>query len=120
VALGELSAAQRVKVDHSVELVLVDGERMRAVDVEAPVAGGALGVVHVGLSRDVIDAQVVALRRSMLGLALLILAGGASVALLFGRRVARPLRELSGATARQEAEGALRPRRTPARTARGG
>jgi methyl-accepting chemotaxis protein len=70
-------------------------KRLRGMDVTAPVAGGRLGTVHVGVSMDHIDTLVSKLRRRMTGFALLLVVLGVFVAALFGRSIVRPLRELT-------------------------
>jgi methyl-accepting chemotaxis protein len=71
------------------------GRRLRAIDVAAPVAGGRLGTVHVGVSMDHIGVLVDALRWRMLLSALALVVVGVVVSLLFGRGIVRPLRELT-------------------------
>jgi methyl-accepting chemotaxis protein len=69
--------------------------QLHAVNVAAPVAGGKLGTVHVGMSLDHVAAQVSALRWRMAGFAVLLVALGVAVAALFGRSIVRPLRNLT-------------------------
>ncbi|WP_141607814.1 methyl-accepting chemotaxis protein [Myxococcus sp. AB022] len=71
------------------------GLRLRAMDVVAPVAGGRLGSVHVGVSRDHIDELVSALRVRMVGFAALLVALGVAVSALFGRSIVGPLKSLT-------------------------
>ncbi|MFP2925751.1 methyl-accepting chemotaxis protein [Pyxidicoccus sp. 3LG] len=68
---------------------------LRAMNVAAPVAGGRLGTVHVGVSRDHIDELVSALRGRMILFAALLVALGVGVSALFGRSIVRPLRNLT-------------------------
>jgi len=75
--------------------VETEGQVLRAMNVAAPVAGGRLGAVHVGISRDHIDGLVSGLRWRMTGFALLLVALGVGVAAAFGRSIVRPLRELT-------------------------
>ncbi|MCK8502987.1 methyl-accepting chemotaxis protein [Myxococcus fulvus] len=72
-----------------------EGRTLHASNVAAPVAGGRLGTVHVGISRDHIDDLVSALRWRMMGFALLLVALGVAVAAAFGRSIVRPMRELT-------------------------
>ncbi|NTX38429.1 HAMP domain-containing protein [Myxococcus sp. CA033] len=72
-----------------------EGKTLHAMNVSAPVAGGRLGAVHVGISRDHIDELVSALRWRMMGFALLLVALGVAVAAAFGRSIVRPMRELT-------------------------
>ena len=55
VALGELSDGTRVKVNPGLEFTAY-GDHIRAIDVAAPISGGALGTVHVGMDLDAIAA----------------------------------------------------------------
>ena len=81
---------------------------MRAIDVAAPVGGGALGTVHVGMDADVIERDVASLRHTML-------AWGGAVALigiLLGLLVTaftviRPIRILTRVTSDIVARGDL-------------
>jgi methyl-accepting chemotaxis protein len=73
----------------------VAGHSLLARDVSAPIGQGRLGTVHVGMSRDYVDAQVSALRWRMLLFALLLVAGGVVAAALFGRSIVRPLAQLT-------------------------
>ncbi len=74
--------------------------RIRSIDVAAPVAGGALGTVHVGMDPREIDARVTALRNEMLlwggGVALAGILLGLFVTLFM---IIRPIRELTRVTA---------------------
>ncbi|WP_338863947.1 methyl-accepting chemotaxis protein [Myxococcus stipitatus] len=74
------------------------GRTLHAMNVMTPVAGGRLGKVHVGISRDHIDMLVSELRWRMVGFALLLVALGVGVAAAFGRSIARPMRELTEVT----------------------
>ncbi|QSQ13276.1 methyl-accepting chemotaxis protein [Myxococcus landrumensis] len=74
------------------------GKSLRAMNVAAPVAGGRLGVVHVGISRDHIDDVVSELHWRMVGFAALLVALGVAVAAAFGRSIVRPMRELTEVT----------------------
>ena len=78
------------------------------IDVAAPVAAGALGVVHVGMDANVIASQKTDLWSKMLGLG-----GGVAVICVlacFGLMhllVIRPVRELTRITSRIVADGDL-------------
>ncbi|AGC47927.1 methyl-accepting chemotaxis protein [Myxococcus stipitatus DSM 14675] len=74
------------------------GKQLRAMNVMAPVAGGRLGKVHVGISRDHIDDVVSELHWRMVGFAALLVALGVAVAAAFGRSIVRPMRELTEVT----------------------
>ncbi len=99
VALGEVSSAQRVKVDGQVRFG-VGEQALRAIDIAAPIAGGALGVVHVGMDQNAIDGEVAQLRLAMIlwgGLvAVLGMALGLAVVLII---IVRPVRELTSVSA---------------------
>jgi methyl-accepting chemotaxis protein len=94
VAVGELDDSHPVK--NRVMDVKNGDATWRVLDVAAPVSGGALGVVHVGMDLDAVGAQVAALRLSMLlfgGLTALV-----GVLLAFGvtlLSVVRPIRMLT-------------------------
>ncbi|NTX15802.1 HAMP domain-containing protein [Myxococcus sp. CA051A] len=98
-ALKEATAAQgEVSAETGWGAVLEvesEGKTLHAMNVSAPVAGGRLGAVHVGISRDHIDDLVSALRWRMMGFALLLVALGVAVAAAFGRSIVRPMRELT-------------------------
>jgi methyl-accepting chemotaxis protein len=85
-----LAAGDTAEVD-----VEHEGQRLRALNVTAPVAGGKLGTVHVGMSLEHMSAQVASLRWRMMGFALLLVAVGVAVSALFARSIVRPLRELT-------------------------
>src|SRR5260221_3189655 len=97
VGIGELDGKRPVKVAE-VDFDGVAG-RLEALDVVAPVAGGALGAVHVGMDRTVISRQVARLRASMMLWAAIFsaaaLALGLAVAFL---SVIGPVRELTRVT----------------------
>lgn len=107
VTLGELSDKEPVKVDLNVE-VDADGKRLRAIDIAAPVSGGALGVVHVGMDREMIQAEVAALQGSMLLWGALIAAVGTLIAVMLVMfMVVRPIRELTRVTSEIVSNGDL-------------
>ncbi len=95
--MGELDTRQRVRV-RDVDFKTMSGP-LRSIDVAAPVSGGALGFVHVGMDRTEIARQVFRLRLSMLPWAaffsLAAIALGLTVTLL---TVVRPVRELTAVT----------------------
>jgi methyl-accepting chemotaxis protein len=80
----------------------------RAIDVAAPIAAGALGYVHVGMDRRLIENRVESLRDNVLGVGLLVaLIGtllGFAVTLVW---VVRPIRELTSVTAEIVRKGDL-------------
>ena len=96
--MGEASAHQRVKVNRNVLFDTASG-RIEAIDVAAPISGGALGVVHVGLDRLEISAAVGALRRRLMLWSLVIaLIGIALATFVTVAVVLRPVQELTRAT----------------------
>ena len=105
---GELArSARRVKIAPRKEIATAAG-RIDAIDVAAPIAHGALGVVHVGMDWRAIEQTVGALRRSML----LWSGGVATVAILAGfvlaaTIVVRPIRSLTRVTTRIAEDGDL-------------
>jgi methyl-accepting chemotaxis protein len=112
VEIGELTGQKRVKVDRALKLLLEqpDGSRreLAAMDVAAPISGGALGVVHVGMNRGIIDARVHTLRGRMLWLgAGAALAGIAAALFLVLAVVVRPIRELTRVTSDIVSKGDL-------------
>ena len=93
VASGELSEGHRVKVNPEIDFP-IEGDRVEAIDVAAPISGGELGVVHVGMDRRAIRARVSVLRRQMmLSGALVGLAGIALFGSIVMRSIVRPLKE---------------------------
>ncbi len=95
---GDLTSGQQVKVRESVE-VTVDGKRVSAVDVAAPLSGGLRGVLHVGLKAERISGQVGRLWLTMMLLGLLIVSAGIAAVSFLSRSIVRPLRELTDAAA---------------------
>lgn len=94
---GGLPRGVRVQVARDLDIDTVDG-RIQAIDVAAPISGGELGVVHVGMDRAFIKTQVTALRRSMTWIALLIAMLGVGLGLAFALfAVVRPIRAVRGA-----------------------
>src|SRR5216684_1378491 len=75
ISSGALPAGERVKVAESVQFQTGHG-RVWAMDVAAPIAGGSLGVVHVGMDLASISQSVGALRRALVGAGLAIAARG--------------------------------------------
>lgn len=101
IALGEtLPAGQRVKVAEGVVFPGPSGPE-HAVDVAAPIAGGILGTVHVGMSADLVDAQLAELRASMLMrgalVAALAILASVGASLLY---LVRPMKRLTAFTQR--------------------
>jgi methyl-accepting chemotaxis protein len=93
-----ISSRRRVQVNPAVELAWPGGQ-LKAIDVAAPVAGGALGTIHVGMDRLEIEHEVRRLQRKMgftgAAVALLGIAFGTLTAVL---AVIRPVRELTRVT----------------------
>jgi methyl-accepting chemotaxis protein len=89
---------RRVKVAPDVSFDSA-GQRHHVMDVAAPVSGGALGVVHVAMDLDDIDASVAALRAAMWRWAAFAGLIGLLVALvLLVVTVIRPIRDLTRVT----------------------
>jgi len=96
--LANLAVANTVQINPAVDWSWSAG-RIRAIDVAAPVASGALGVVHVGMDRGEIERQVRELQgRMALWGALVALFASALGALIAAAVVIRPVRALIGAT----------------------
>src|SRR5215470_15257854 len=95
ISSGALQPGERVKVAESVQFQTPDG-KVWAMDVAAPIAGGSLGVVHVGMDRASISQQVGSLRRALLGAGLVIGGGGVLLGLFLAVYVfIRPIRHLT-------------------------
>ncbi len=99
VALGEVFPdGRRVKIAQGVDFTDAQGQES-VIDVAAPVAAGALGVVHVGMNLGVISAQKAELRTQMLFTGCVVAAAGVLVCLLLIHLlVVRPVRELTRVT----------------------
>ncbi len=96
--MGEATSQWRVKINHNVVFDTPSG-RIEAIDVAAPISGGALGVVHVGMDRQQISSAVGGLRRRMMLWSLVVaLIGIALATLVTVSVVLRPVRELTRAT----------------------
>jgi methyl-accepting chemotaxis protein len=93
----QLSKDERVWVK-AVE-VAHEGGMLRTIDVAMPLSDGERGVVHVGLARRELDAHVNRLWGSLLGLGLLLIAGGVVAAAFLGRSIVGPLSELTSVAA---------------------
>src|SRR5712692_5785817 len=107
IAGGALDPGQRVKVADSVQFQTPHGT-VWAMDVAVPIAGGSLGVVHVGMNRAAISRDVGALRRELLGAGLGIGAGGVLLGLVLAAYVfIRPIRHLTKVTSEIAANGDL-------------
>jgi len=107
IAAGALDPGQRVKVADSVQFQTPHGT-VWAMDVAVPIAGGSLGVVHVGMNRAAISRDVGALRRELLGAGLGIGAGGVLLGLVLAAYVfIRPIRHLTKVTSEIAANGDL-------------
>jgi methyl-accepting chemotaxis protein len=98
IAVGEvLKDGARVKT-RDIELASAGGT-IRAIDVAAPIGGAALGVVHVGMDASIIDREVAALRRKMLGWGGIVAVIGLLLALLVTAiTVVRPIGLLTRVT----------------------
>ena len=100
VALGELSDGTRVKVNTGLEFTAY-GDHIRAIDVAAPISGGALGTVHVGMDLDAITAEVASLRWALaLGAGVILLVGVLLSYVAYTLMLLRPLRHLAQVTGR--------------------
>ena len=104
---GELTGSTPVKVLAGDTIELPTGT-LSSIDIAAPIGDGRLGVVHVGMDRALIVAEVVRLRRRMLALGglfalLSTLLAGAVIASL----VVRPIGALTRATERVVQTGDL-------------
>ena len=107
ISSGALPAGERVKVAESVQFQTGHG-RVWAMDVAAPIAGGSLGVVHVGMDLASISQSVGALRRALVGAGLAIGAGGVLLGLVLAAYVfIRPIRHLTSVTSEIAARGDL-------------
>jgi methyl-accepting chemotaxis protein len=107
ISTSALQPGERVKVAESVRFQTPSG-MIWAMDVAAPIAGGSLGVVHVGMDRASISEQVGTLRRVLVGAGLGIGAGGVLLGLLLAVYVfIRPIRHLTKVTSEIAAHGDL-------------
>lgn len=107
IAVGEDLGHARVKVNRDMQFDTPTGP-VRAIDVAAPVGGGALGVVHVGMDPHIIEAEADRLRASMLGWgAIIAIAGIALYLVLTIVMVIRPVRALTRVTSDIVAKGDL-------------
>src|SRR5438067_8096330 len=107
ISTSALQPGERVKVADSVRFQTPSG-MIWAMDVAAPIAGGSLGVVHVGMDRASISEQVGTLRRVLVGAGLGIGAGGVLLGLLLAVYVfIRPIRHLTKVTSEIAAHGDL-------------
>ena len=95
---ARLSASNPLQINPALDWSWSAG-RIRAIDVAAPVSGGALGVVHVGMDRGEIERQVRGLqgRMALWGALVALFAIGLG-ALIAAVVVIRPVRALIGAT----------------------
>jgi methyl-accepting chemotaxis protein len=105
IALGE-EIAGRVKIQR-IDMDSAAG-RVRAIDVAAPAASGALGTVHVGMDPEVIESRVATLRNEMVLWGGVMAAAGI-VLLLFITlsTVITPIRKLTEVTSEIVAKGDL-------------
>jgi methyl-accepting chemotaxis protein len=108
VHLGEsFGAGHRVKIARDVTYRGPGGEA-RVIDIAAPVAAGALGVVRVGMDVDEIDRQAHALVGRMLALGCIVAAVGVLTCfLLVSVVVLRPVQDLTRVTRQIVSRGDL-------------
>jgi methyl-accepting chemotaxis protein len=96
---GQMARDGRVRVARDISFTGPDGRLLPVIDVAAPVAGGALGTVHVGMDRGAIEEQVVQLQNSMaLSGGLIALAGILACWFLAHAVAVRPIRALTRVT----------------------
>jgi methyl-accepting chemotaxis protein len=103
-----LKPGELVRIAPAVDIVIGE-RRIEAIDIAAPIARGANGIVHVGMDREKIAAEIASLRSEMLrwggGIAL----GGVLLGLLVVAFVViRPIRRMTQVALRI-AEGDLSP-----------
>jgi PAS domain S-box-containing protein len=77
------------------ELLGADGQALYDFAVPMLVDAQRWGTARVGLSRRRMDAEIVATRRQLLGLAILVLVGAGLASALVAQRIARPVRQLA-------------------------
>src|SRR5262245_62704443 len=77
------------------ELEGPDGQGLYDFAVPMLVDAERWGTARVGLSRKRMEAEIVATRRQLLGLAVLVLVGAGLASALVARRIARPVRQLA-------------------------
>jgi PAS domain S-box-containing protein len=77
------------------ELETSDGQALYDFAVPMLVDAHRWGTARVGLSRRRMEAEIVATRRQLLGLAVLVLAGAGLASALVAQRIARPVRQLA-------------------------
>jgi serine phosphatase RsbU (regulator of sigma subunit) len=98
IALGATLPGGRVKVAYDIEWA-GPGGMARAIDVAAPIAGGALGTVHVGMDSDLVTRQLGELRRTMFVWGGATAAGAILLSLLLSIvTVIRPVQDLTRVT----------------------
>ena len=103
-----LSKDERVRIYARVTFPGTLGSTQDAMDIAAPVAGGALGTVHVGMGLEAIEGEVGLLRASMAGSGAVIAAIGVILCLLLTNAIAvRPIRALTNVTGEIVREGDL-------------
>jgi PAS domain S-box-containing protein len=78
------------------EVATPDGQALYDFAVPMLVDAQRWGTARVGLSRRRMEAEIVATRRQLLGLAVLVLAGAGLASALVAQRIARPVRQLAG------------------------
>jgi PAS domain S-box-containing protein len=72
-----------------------DGEALYDFAVPIRVDAQRWGTARIGLSRRRMEAEIVATRRQLVGLAVLVLAGAGLASALVARRIVRPVRQLA-------------------------
>jgi PAS domain S-box-containing protein len=77
------------------EIATPDGQALYDFAVPMLVDAQRWGTARVGLSRRRMEAEIVATRRQLLGLAVLVLAGAGLASALVAQRIARPVRQLA-------------------------
>ena len=77
------------------ELMGPDGQALYDFAVPMLVDAQRWGTARVGLSRRRMEAEIVATRRQLLGLAVLVLVGAGLASALVAQRIARPVRQLA-------------------------
>ena len=77
------------------ELATPDGQALYDFAVPMLVDAERWGTARIGLSRRRMEAEIVATRRQLLGLAVLVLAGAGLASALVAQRIARPVRQLA-------------------------
>jgi methyl-accepting chemotaxis protein len=102
-----ISGQHRTQVNLAIDETWAGGV-LHVMDIAAPISGGALGVVHVGMDRFLVEHDVEDLQRRMLLYGSLVAIAGILIgAVITFRVVIRPVRELIRATQVIIADGDL-------------